>query len=143
MSICNEGIVVAEHEFGQRLGEQRFADAGGAEEQERSHRAMRVFQAGTGAADGLADRLDRFVLGNHALVQFVFQFEQTLGFFFFQAGEGNAGHLADDLGDHFFVDDAVNFLGLLAPLPLHFFFLGAQAFGLNRGAWRLLRTRRC
>src|SRR5271155_2830736 len=27
----------------------------------------------------------------------------------------HAGHLADDLGDHLFIDDAVDLLGLLAP----------------------------
>jgi hypothetical protein len=63
-------------------------------------------------------------------VQLVFQFEQPLGFFFFQPGERHAGHLADDLGDHFLIDDAVDFLGLFAPLPLHFLFSSSELLGL-------------
>ena len=33
-----------------------------------------------------------------------------------EARERHAGHLADDLGDDFLIDDAVDLLGLLAPL---------------------------
>ena len=45
--------VVTEQELGERLGELGLADAGGAEEDERARRALRVLQAGTGAADRL------------------------------------------------------------------------------------------
>ncbi len=73
--------------------------------------------------------LDRFVLRDDALVELVFELQQPLGFFFFETGKRNAGHLADDLGDDFVIDDAVHFLSAFAPLALHFFFLGAEAFG--------------
>ena len=80
----------------------------------------------------LATALIVFVLRHDAapIVQLVFQFEQTLSFFFFEPGKRNAGHLADDLGDHFLVHHAVHFLGLLAPLPLHLFLLGAKGLGI-------------
>src|SRR5690242_16055975 len=64
----------------------------GAEEQEAAHRAVRVFETGAGAADGLGDGLDGHVLGDDALVEFVFEFEEALGLFFFEAGEGDDGH---------------------------------------------------
>ncbi len=50
--------------------------------------------------------------------------------FFSRRVERDAGHLADDFGDHFFIDDAIDFLGLLAPGALCFFFLLAKGFGL-------------
>ena len=66
---------------------------------------------------GLRDRLDRLVLADDdALVQLVLQLEQPLGLFLLEARQRHAGHLADDLGDDVLVDDAVDFLGLLAPL---------------------------
>ena len=44
------GVFAAEHELRQGFGEFRFADAGGAEENERTNRALRIFQPGAGAA---------------------------------------------------------------------------------------------
>ena len=115
----DQGVFVAEHELGQGLGQQRLADAGGAQEDEAAHRPVRVLQAAAAAADGLGDRLDRLVLADDALVQLVLQLQQPLGLLLLQAGQRHAGHLADDLGDDFLVDHAVDFLVLLVPLLLH------------------------
>jgi len=41
---------------------------------------VRIFQTGAGAADRFADRLDRFVLGDDALVKLVFQLQKALGY---------------------------------------------------------------
>jgi hypothetical protein len=126
----HEGLLVAEHELGQGLGEQRLADAGGAEEDERAHRALGVLQAGAGAADAFGDRLDRVVLADDLLVQLLLEFEQALGLVLLEPLERDAGHLAHDLGDHVLVDGAVDFLGLGAPLLLQLFLLAAALLGL-------------
>jgi hypothetical protein len=55
-------VLVVEQELGQRLGQLGLADAGGAEEQERADRPVRVLQPGARAAHGLGDRLHRLVL---------------------------------------------------------------------------------
>ena len=113
----HEGVLVAEHELRQLLGEQRLADAGRAGEDEAADRPLRVLQAGPALADRLGDGLDRLVLADDracaarppssaaARVSSVAEPRQR-----------HAGHLADDLGDHLLVDDAVDLLGLLAPL---------------------------
>ena len=52
----DQGVLVAEHELGQGLGQQRLADAGRAGEDEAAGRPLRVLQAAAAAADGLGDR---------------------------------------------------------------------------------------
>ena len=49
----------------------------GPEEQEAADRPMRIFQTAAAAADRLADRLDRLVLADDALVQLVLHLEQA------------------------------------------------------------------
>jgi hypothetical protein len=44
----DERVLVAEHELGQGLGEQRLADARGADEDERAHRTLGVLEAARG-----------------------------------------------------------------------------------------------
>ena len=75
----DERVLAAEHELGERLGELRLPDAGGAEEDERADRALRILEAGAGAADGLRDDLDRLLLADDALVERVLHVEQPLG----------------------------------------------------------------
>ena len=65
----DERVLAAEHELGERLGELRLPDAGRAEEDERADRALRVLEAGAGAADGLGDDLDRLLLADDPLVE--------------------------------------------------------------------------
>ena len=112
----DQRVVVAEHELGQGLGEQRLADAGGAGEDEAADRPLGILEPGAAAADGLADPLDRLVLGDDLLLELVFHLQQPGRLLGLEPGERDAGHLADDLGDHFLVDHAVDFLGPLAPL---------------------------
>ena len=78
---------------------------GGAEEQERAGRPVRVRQARARAADGVGHRADRLVLADHALVQLVFHQQQLVALALHQLGHRNAGgarhHLGDLLGaDH-------------------------------------------
>ena len=64
----------------------------------------------------MRDALDRFVLADDALVQLVFHLHQPHAVFGGHASERNAGHLGDDLGNHFLVDDAVGFAAAFAPV---------------------------
>ncbi len=126
----NQRIFIAEHELRQRLGKQRLTDTRRAKEQERAHRAMRVFQTRASATNRLGDGLDRHILRNNALVQFVFELEQPLRLFLLQPSQRHARHLGNDLSDHFLIDNAVHFLGPVAPLLLHLLFLGPERLSL-------------
>ena len=48
----DQGSLVTEQELGQGLGQLRLPDAGRAEEDERTTRALGILEAGAGAADG-------------------------------------------------------------------------------------------
>jgi hypothetical protein len=64
---AHHGLFGVEQELGQRLAQLGLADAGGAEEQERADRPVRVRQPGAGAADGVGHGAHRLVLADHAL----------------------------------------------------------------------------
>ena len=70
--------LVVEEERGQRLDQLGLAHTCGAEEEERAGRAVRVLQAGAGAAHGVADSDHRLLLSHHALTQRALHVEQLL-----------------------------------------------------------------
>ena len=74
----DERVLAAEHELGEGLGELGLPDAGRAQEDERADRALRVLEAGAGAADGLGDDLDRLLLADDAAVERLLHLEQPL-----------------------------------------------------------------
>ena len=55
-----------------------FADTCGAEEEERTNRALGVFQTGARAANGTRNRADSLILTDNTLAQVIFQVEQVL-----------------------------------------------------------------
>ena len=125
--------LIAEEELGERLGELGLPDARRAEEDERTGRPLRVFQAGTGAADRLGDRLDGVFLTDDPLVQLVFHSQELCGLLFGQLVDRDTGPQREDLGDRFFVDfvEQVETDGLASrlhrlPASKEFFFLVAQ-----------------
>ena len=63
-------------------------------------------------------------------MQLVFHVEQPLRLVVVDALQRHAGHLADDLGDHLLIDDAVDLLGLLAPFAGDGFLLLLELVGL-------------
>ena len=103
----DQGVVVAEEELGESLGQLRLTHTGRAGEDEGAGRTVRVLQAGAGAADGAGDGLDCLVLADDALVQLVFHVEETAGLAFGELEHRDAGpvgqHVCDlvlaDLGD--------------------------------------------
>ena len=100
----DQGVLAAEHELGEGLGQLGLADAGRAQEDERADRALGILQAGPGAADGLGDDVDRLLLADHALVERLLHVEQALGLLLGDAGDRDAGPHRHDLGDLLFAD---------------------------------------
>ena len=72
-------LLVVEQELGERLGELGLADAGRAEEQERSGRPVGVGDAGARAAHGVGDRLHGLLLPDQALAELGLEVQQLLG----------------------------------------------------------------
>ena len=88
-------VLGVEHELGQRAGQLGLADAGRAEEQERADRAVGVAagRRASGAAR-CADRGDRLVLADDALVQALLHVDELLDLALHQAGDRDAGPAA-------------------------------------------------
>ena len=75
---AHHGIFVAEHEFGQGFGQFGLTNAGRPDENKRADGAAGVFQAGTGAPDGICDGVDGLFLPDDALMQAFFHVQQSL-----------------------------------------------------------------
>ena len=88
---ADHGVLITEHGFRERLGQLGLTDAGRAEEQERTDRALGVAQADTAAADRLGDRGDGFVLADDTLVQRILEMQQALALVLGQLGYRHAG----------------------------------------------------
>ena len=88
-------LLVVEQEFGQRAGQFGFSDAGGPQKDETADGPVGILQSRAGAHDGFRNRLHRFILPDHALVQLIFQMQQLLHFAFEQLRNRNAGPAAD------------------------------------------------
>src|SRR5439155_19810586 len=86
---------------GERAGDFGLADAGRTEEDERSNRALWVFQTGARAAYGFRDLHNRLVLPNHARVQVGFHLHQARRLFAGNTGDRHARPHGHDFGDIF------------------------------------------
>ena len=94
----DEGILVAEHDLGQRLGQLGLAHAGGPEEEEVGDGAPAILEARAGEPYRFRHRLDGFVLADHALVEASLHLQQPLALLLRQLGHRHAGQAGDDLG---------------------------------------------
>ena len=101
---ADHGPLVVEQEVGQRAGQLGLAHAGRAEEQERADRPVGVGQARTAAADGVGHGGHRVLLADHPLVQDLLHAHELGHLALEQAGDGDAGPLAHDLGHVLGVD---------------------------------------
>ena len=119
----NQSFFVAEHEFGQRLGQQRLTDSGRASKQEAAGRTLGVLQTTAAATHGFRHLLDRLVLADHAVMHLLFHLQQSDSVLAGQTRQRNSCHLGDDFRDHFGIDDAFVFLTLLTPLLRELFLL--------------------
>ena len=101
---ADQSLLGAEHELRQGARDFGLADARGSEKQERADGAVRILQAGAGAADGARQGADGLILRNDALVQFFFDAQEFLRLFLFDRGDGHAGPPRDDIFDVLAVD---------------------------------------
>ena len=98
MSMRTMARLVVEQERGERLGELGLADAGGAQEDERADRPVRVLQAGARAPHRRGDGLDGLALADHALGQRLLHAQQLVALALQHAVDRNAGPARDDAG---------------------------------------------
>src|SRR4051794_1457100 len=103
---ADKRLLAAEHELRDGACGFRLADAGGAEEEERTDRTVRALESGTRATDGAGEGTNRLLLRDDALVQFAFDAKQLLRFFFLDRGDGDAGPAGDNVFDVFAADDS-------------------------------------
>ena len=127
----DEGVGAIEHELGERFGQQRFADAGRAEENKGTNGPARVFEVRARATQRLANRGNGVLLADDRLGQRGFHFQQLGGFLLLHFFERYASPLGDDQAHVLFVD-IHNSLGVVAPPVRQLFFeRGAHiAFGV-------------
>ncbi len=104
MSTRNIAALVVEEELGERARELGLADAGRAEEQERTDRTVRIGKPGPRTADRVGHRGHCRVLADHALVQHLFEAHELRELAFHQPRDRDPGPLGDDLGDVLLVD---------------------------------------
>ncbi len=136
----NECFGVTEHVFSQCLGKQRLTDTGRSGEDKATGRTLGIFQTATTAANGFGDRGHGGVLADDSFVQFFFHLHQPQTVFGRQPREWNAGHLADDFGDDFFIDDAIGLLTLVTPFLRDLVLLLAKLLGLITQVRRFLEV---
>ena len=96
---ANDGAFVVEEKFREGFGEFCFANACGAEEEERANGAILVLQAGAGAADGIGDSFDGLLLADDALHEAFLHFHELGALAFLETGNRDAGPSGNDFGD--------------------------------------------
>src|SRR4051794_37280274 len=109
-------LLVAEEELGERPRELGLPDARGAGEEERAGRALRVLEAGAGAADRLRDDLDGGALPADALVELLLHAHELLGLRLGELEDRDARPHGDDVRDLLLADGGA--VAGLAGLPL-------------------------
>jgi hypothetical protein len=95
----DERVVVTEQEVGQRLGQLGLTDTGRTGEDERTGRALRVLQPGTGTTDGLRHGTHRVLLPDDPLVQLIFHPQQPGGLGLGELEHRDTGPVAEHLSD--------------------------------------------
>jgi hypothetical protein len=75
----HHGALVVEHELRERARKLGLPDAGRAEKDEGTNRAIRILQAGARTPQRVRDRRDRLVLADDAQVQSLLHLDQLLG----------------------------------------------------------------
>ena len=74
---ADERVLAAKQVFGEGLRQLGLARARGAQEDERTAGTARIFERGTGAADGLGHRVHRLVLPDDARLEHVLAVEKA------------------------------------------------------------------
>ncbi len=106
----HQGVGVAEQAFGQSFGQQGLTDPGRAGEDEATGWTLRILSIRYDLTDGLGN-------GGHGLFLLTTRLCSSASIpisgrnLRSTIASTNTGHLADDFGDNFFVDDTVGFHG--------------------------------
>ena len=74
----HHGVFIAEHGFGQCFAQLGFTHTRRPKKQERTDRALRIFQSHAATADGPGNGLHGLILPNHTLVQGFLHVQQFL-----------------------------------------------------------------
>ena len=103
------GFGIIEQEAREFLHQMRFPDAGGSDEEEFSHRPIRVSETGLVAPNRVRQRQNRAVLIDHALGDFLLHLQVLGGISFAerQLPGGNSGQLREAALDHLGRDRAL------------------------------------
>ena len=88
------------------------------------------FRATSAATNCLGNGGHGSILADDAFVKVFFHLQQSQTVFGRQSRQWNAGHLADDFGDDFFIDHAIGLLTLFTPVLSDLLFLLAKLFCL-------------
>ncbi len=83
--------LVIEQELGQRLVQFGLANTRGPQEQERTDRAVRIFQTRPRPAHSIGHSGQGFILTDHAAAQHIFHAQQLVAFAFQHLVDRNAG----------------------------------------------------
>src|SRR3989442_14995035 len=119
VAVLARRVLSADQNLGERPRQLALPAAGGAEEDERAGRALRVLDPGAGAADRARDGLDRGVLPDHALVQLLLHLDQLLRLGLGELEDRDARPHRHDVGDLLLADLGLLLLALaLAPALL-------------------------
>src|SRR5205814_8386480 len=143
---ADQRLSIGEQEARQRARQFGLADARRAAEDEGADGTLGILEPRPAAPDGPRDHLNRLVLADDALMQFVFHAQQARGLRFLQACHRNPRPARHDERHAFFADRRPARLAL--PLPL--FLLAPDlrlqlALGIaqRRGALEVLIADRC
>ncbi len=113
---AHQRVLIVEHEPGQCLRQFGLADARWADKNERADWPGRVFQTGAGAADGIRDGMDGFILTDDAFVQPLFHVQKLRSFGLHHLADRDAGPLMNHGRD---VIDVHHFIQLVLRLPIY------------------------
>jgi hypothetical protein len=121
----DQRLLAAEQKFGQRLGQQRLADAGGPQEHKAADGRLGSFRPARARRTALADGLDGLFLADDALVHHALHLQQTLALLAGDALTGTPVHMATtsaiSSGRHF------GLIGRLVPAFAQFASLGSNS----------------
>ena len=100
---ADQGLLVVEHELGERFRELGLTHAGGPQEHKGCERPVFVRKSRARAAERVRDRFEPLFLADHAFPKLVFDMHQLLGLGLQHLRDRNTGPLRHDRRDILFV----------------------------------------
>src|SRR5258708_2976785 len=98
---ANHQLLPPKQQFSTPAGGFRFADAGGAEEEEAANGTRGIFESGAAAANGARERGYGFILADDALVKLGLDAQEFLLLVLFDGSDRDAGPAGHDFFDVF------------------------------------------